>query len=562
MANPGDLSRGQLLGLAFPVLLVLALAAALAVQSLDATREHRESVRQTLHDYADFAAHIIASGAWQEMERRLLYAFAPLRIWNEGEPLPPAAALGRDRAELTRCAAEGDSVPVLARLLIPDGRLETAGRTADAQTLRWLTDTLTAIVANEPASETRFGHIIERARRARVWAYAALRDSGGGAIAIYAKSSCLSSDGISIFARAMAERPALPPTSTRGVPNDSLLAVRVEDTHGTLVWASAADDTTGASGLSVWPRLGAVRVRVFIRPEIAQSLVIGGLPPSRLPAAALLFLLASGFAGFAIQQIRRQQTLMRMRERFVANVSHELRTPLQQILVFTELLRMEKLRTEEERKHSLEVIERETHRLILLVDNVLRFSRSEQGQVALNQERIDVAAVARDTIQIFLPLARTSDANIVLDAPGPAQAIADPDAVRRIVLNLLDNAVKYGPRGQTIRVSVGQGAGRAIVSIEDEGPGIPAGERMRVWQPFRRMERDEAGNAAGSGMGLAIVHDLITRLGGRAYIEDGTNRGARFVFELPAPVTGHPPSISGATGAHEIALPAEGKAHS
>jgi signal transduction histidine kinase len=182
--------------------------------------------------------------------------------------------------------------------------------------------------------------------------------------------------------------------------------------------------------------------------------------------------------------------------------------------------------------------------------------------VALNQERIDVAAVARDTIQTFLPLARTNDANIVLDAPGPAPAIADPGAVRRIVLNLLDNAVKYGPRGQTIRVSVGQGAGRAVVSIEDEGPGIPEGERTRVWQPFRRMERDEAGNAAGSGMGLAIVHDLITRMGGRAYIEDGTNCGARFVFEVPSPVTERLPPNSDAIGAHEVAVPAEEEAPS
>jgi signal transduction histidine kinase len=362
------------------------------------------------------------------------------------------------------------------------------------------------------------------------------RDTAGVAAAIYTKSSCLSLGGTSVFALAMDDRSALPPSLTAGLSNDSMLRVRVTDATGRLLWASdtGTADLAGVVGEAVWPRLGDLRVRVFIRPAIAESLVIGGLPPSRLPAAAFLLVLAAAFAAFAILQIRRHQELIRLRERFVSNITHELRTPLQQILVFTELLRMNKLRTDEERRHSIEVVERETHRLIQLVDNVLRFSRADRGEDVLVDEAVDVVRVARETLQAFTPLAATTDANVILQADGTAIARADAGAVRRVLLNLLDNAVKYGPRGQTITVAVHERQGKVIVSIEDEGPGVPAPDRERVWQPFRRLDRDEGEAVAGSGMGLAIVHDLTRRMGGVARIEDSPGGGARFVVELPA----------------------------
>jgi signal transduction histidine kinase len=270
-----------------------------------------------------------------------------------------------------------------------------------------------------------------------------------------------------------------------------LLVVLVEDPRGNVLWRS--DSTTYSalvtSGAVESPRLGNARIRSIIRPAAADSLVIGGVPASRLPVALLLLLLATGFAAFAIAQIRRQQMLIRTRERFVANVSHELRTPLQQILVFTELLRMGKVRNEGERQHSLEVIERETHRLILLVDNVLRFSRIDRSGAEPVGDTVDVAALARETVQTFDPLARTSDATVILDAES-AHAMGDADSIRRVLLNLLDNAAKYGPRGQEIRVVVRQRGDRTIVSVEDEGPGVPEAERAGIWEPFRRLERD------------------------------------------------------------------------
>jgi signal transduction histidine kinase len=102
--------------------------------------------------------------------------------------------------------------------------------------------------------------------------------------------------------------------------------------------------------------------------------------------------------------------------------------------------------------------------------------------------------------------------------------------------NLLDNAVKYGPDGQTITVRVQTSAtaadGEVALVVEDEGPGIPPAERERVWQPFTRL-REEDGTRGGSGLGLSLVRELVVRQGGRAWVEDAAGGGARFVVTLP-----------------------------
>jgi signal transduction histidine kinase len=238
--------------------------------------------------------------------------------------------------------------------------------------------------------------------------------------------------------------------------------------------------------------------------------------------------------GLAILQVRRQQELMRARERFISSVSHELRTPLQQILVFAELLRMEKLESDDERRHSLTVIERETRRLIQLVENVLAFARTSRDGVDLSREPVPLGPLVRDTVAAFEPLASASNATIRIVSIGDAVADGDADAIRRALLNLLDNAVKYGPRGQSITVTISENAGSAIVAVEDEGKGIPPGDRERIWTAFSRLEREEKAAIAGSGIGLSIVRDLVERMGGSVRVEAADGGGARFVLSLPS----------------------------
>jgi signal transduction histidine kinase len=102
-----------------------------------------------------------------------------------------------------------------------------------------------------------------------------------------------------------------------------------------------------------------------------------------------------------------------------------------------------------------------------------------------------------------------------------------------MLANLLDNALKYGPEGQTVRIGATEREGWARIWVEDEGPGIPVGERARIWDPYHRLERDLEGQIRGSGIGLSVVAELAEASGGAAWVEEGKTRSARFVIRLP-----------------------------
>jgi signal transduction histidine kinase len=269
-------------------------------------------------------------------------------------------------------------------------------------------------------------------------------------------------------------------------------------------------------------------------PQAAPKLVIGGLPQSRLPILLALLGLSAGLVVAALAVQRRAQALARLRADFVSRVSHELRTPLTQIRMFAETLLLGRVRSDSERRRSLKIIDKEARRLSHLVDNVLLFSRGERRRLRLTPRPLDLAALVRSLLIEFAPPAHSSRIRLAATPPDPSMARADPDAVRQILLNLLDNAVKYGPAGQEIQVGLRRVDSALQVWVEDQGPGIPRAERSRVWQSFERLDRDRDSAVGGAGIGLAVVRELAELQGGRAWVEDGQRGGARFVVELPA----------------------------
>jgi signal transduction histidine kinase len=273
---------------------------------------------------------------------------------------------------------------------------------------------------------------------------------------------------------------------------------------------------------------------VCIDPLAAPRLVIGGLPRSRLPVLLGLLLLTVGLLGAAVWQMRRERALARMRSEFVARVSHELRTPLTQIRMFAETLLLGRTRTPEEQRRSVEIIDQEARRLSHLVENVLQFSRGERGATRLAPRALELAPLLRDVTEKFQPVARAQQARITTALEDGATVLADDEAVRQVFLNLLDNAVKYGPVGQEVRLGL-ERAGRVVrASVEDEGPGVPERDRERIWARWQRLERDERRAVAGTGIGLTVVRELVALHGGRTWVEPGQRGGARFVVELPA----------------------------
>ena len=133
------------------------------------------------------------------------------------------------------------------------------------------------------------------------------------------------------------------------------------------------------------------------------------------------------------------------------------------------------------------------------------------------------------------PLAAARGATVSASVPEDLVVPADPGAVRQMLLNLLDNAVKYGPAGQEVRIGATRDNGVARLWVDDGGPGIPRADRERVWERFWRLERDRESSVAGSGIGLAVVRELANLHHGRTWIDDAPDfTGTRVIIELPA----------------------------
>lgn len=332
----------------------------------------------------------------------------------------------------------------------------------------------------------------------------------------------------------------LPPSLMRETATDSILSIKITTLDGSEIYRSPGYfPSRYRSADTLESNFGRLVTQVGLRPELASQLIVGGLPRSRLPLLAGVFVLTAGLLGVAWRQLHRQQELARLRTEFVSGVSHELRTPLAQIRWFAELLHLGKLRSDEERARSAGIIDQEARRLTYLVENVLNFSRAEKGTNRIAPSTLDLDAEMRDAAEMFTPLARSRRMSVRIGPPTGLTVGADRDALRQILLNLLDNAAKYGPAGQAI--SVGGAAApatdgaRVRLWVEDQGPGIPPADRDRVWEPYVRLSRDAESATGGSGIGLSVVRELVALHGGAAWIEAaGAGGGARVVVELPA----------------------------
>ena len=324
----------------------------------------------------------------------------------------------------------------------------------------------------------------------------------------------------------------LPTTFTKGRRNRDVLAVRVRDHTGHSIFDSAPGLTSPLeSHIDLPSRVGALGVDAIIRPEVAGTLIIGGATPSRLPILLGVLGLAAALAVVAVAQLRREGELARLRADFVSSVSHELRTPLAQIKLYLETLRLGRAKTDAERDWSLGHIDRETTRLHFLVENVLRFSRFGRGETTLGVP-VNLGEEVEHIIDEFRPLASSRRVQIVTTIDSRPTLAMRPEALRHLLLNLLDNAVKYGPNEQTVRVSLAQRDGEAVLSVADEGPGVPVREREEIWMPFTRGAAARA--KGGSGIGLTIVREVVEQHGGRCWVEPALPAGgARFIVTLP-----------------------------
>jgi signal transduction histidine kinase len=275
--------------------------------------------------------------------------------------------------------------------------------------------------------------------------------------------------------------------------------------------------------LAIGPAQSAVGLLQFGADPVGERLTI-----------VLLMLMISTLLIMALLQIRREAKLTRLRADFVSGVSHELRTPLAQIRMFTETLLLGRVRSDVERRRSLEIIDQEARRLAYLVENVLLFSKTEGGrEPRVQPEPTHFAEEVRHAVESFSLLSRNREVEVRTELQENITVEVDRMALRQILNNLVDNALKYGPAGQRITIGAALFDDVARLWVDDEGEGIPLEERTRVFDSFYRLPRDLESRVTGSGIGLAVVRELARLHGGDAWAEAAPGRGARIVVQFP-----------------------------
>jgi two-component system phosphate regulon sensor histidine kinase PhoR len=231
--------------------------------------------------------------------------------------------------------------------------------------------------------------------------------------------------------------------------------------------------------------------------------------------------------------LTRLKQLERTREEFVANVSHELRTPLSLIKGYVETLLDGARNNPEVAERFLKIIERNTNRLDLLIQDLLTISALESGRMKLNLQPVDLHTVADKVLADLLSKAEAK--HVTLTNALPALPLcADPNRLDQVFANLVDNAIKYGRANGQVSVNGRPLAdGGVEIFVQDDGPGIPAEALKRVFERFYRVDKARSRDQGGTGLGLSIVKHIVHAHGGEVWVKSELGKGAAFYFTLP-----------------------------
>jgi PAS domain S-box-containing protein len=318
------------------------------------------------------------------------------------------------------------------------------------------------------------------------------------------------------------------------------------DRGGTIrLWNPMAEAITTLSAESVIGRTATDAIPGW--DQIAERVPIG---PARQPGAAEALPLETergerwisisgveffGGTVYAFRDITDAHRLDELQAEFISTASHELRTPLAAVYGAAQTLRRHDFALDEAgRERFISLIVDESERLGRIVNQILLANQLDVGRLDLVEEPFDAAELlervseaTRTHIPPHLELGVT-----VADAVPPVAA--DKDRVRQILVNLVENAIKYSPDGGTIELGVEAIDGMVLFRVVDEGLGIPDEERSRVFEKFYRLDPDLTRGVGGTGLGLYICSELVERMGGRIWVEAGKEKGSAFYFELPA----------------------------
>ncbi len=238
--------------------------------------------------------------------------------------------------------------------------------------------------------------------------------------------------------------------------------------------------------------------------------------------------------------VRRQVDLARLKSDFVANVSHELKTPVALIHLFAETLESDRCPSEEKRRQYYRVLSRESQRLTALINNMLDFSRIEAGRKEYRFAPTPLPPILREVIEVYREGLEQQGFTVEthIDDTVP-EVMADAEALRQSVMNLVSNAVKYSREQKYVRVELHLVDGAARISVEDRGIGVAPEEQTKIFEKFYRAEDSLVHETKGSGLGLALVRETVRAHGGRVELVSAPGRGSTFTLVLPIAEEGH-----------------------
>jgi two-component system phosphate regulon sensor histidine kinase PhoR len=232
-------------------------------------------------------------------------------------------------------------------------------------------------------------------------------------------------------------------------------------------------------------------------------------------------------------QVTQEIRQARARSEFLAGISHDLRTPLSSMRMLSESLYLGSVKAPEKQQAFLGTIVSECDRLTQMINRALFFVRLGHGALVYSRRENDVAAVVMEAVELFRSRIAEDRAEIELDvSPGRYRASIDSDAMEQLLLNLLDNAVKYSPGKARVSLALTRTDNWIRLTVRDHGIGMTRAQRRRIFRQFYRT-REAVGTAKGSGLGLSLCRHIVKGHGGRITVESSPGQGSTFTVSLP-----------------------------
>jgi signal transduction histidine kinase len=317
---------------------------------------------------------------------------------------------------------------------------------------------------------------------------------------------------------------------------ESSVVIRVAEPTGEIVYENAPtpDDkkfevkrvmtSPSFKGLKLYLRYRGRSIEEEVRWLAVAKIGLIGLIDLMLGAGLLL----------VYSNVRREVHLSRLKSDFVANVSHELKTPLALIRLFAETLELGRVQNEEKAQQYYRVINKESHRLTQLINNILDFSRIEAGRKEYRFAPADVAQIVHEVVEAYrFPIEQQGFRLEVKVADDVPELEVDKEALGQALINLVNNAIKYSPHEKYLRLELKRAGEKVLLSVTDHGIGVAKGEQKKVFEKFYRAENSLVHETKGSGLGLSLVQHIMEAHGGSVELDSALGKGSTFTLVLP-----------------------------